>query len=331
MKLLELHILQSYPVSCLNRDDLNSPKTAMFGGQQRARISSQCYKRAIRMLAKEILPSYFQGIRTKKELENLFSSEFTKMGLDPKESKNKAKEIIGNNILGKDTCVFISPTEISGIAKAFLEGITYDWRLSIDKAADIALFGRMLANAPNANIEAASLFAHAISTHKVNNEIDFFSAIDDISQDQGGAHIGMNEFNSAVYYRYAGLNLDLLKRNLGNVSKATLDSIVKAFCEATILAVPHARETTMNAATLPGYAKIVCRDKGSPLQVINAFEKGISSKDGYLQPSIEALESHWSEKSQFFGINPNLEITIPTKSKSLESVLNEVVEWSNQL
>lgn len=330
MKLLELHILQSYPVSCLNRDDLNSPKTAIFGGKQRARISSQCYKRAIRLRAQEILPSYFMGIRTKKELENVFLNEFTMMGLDHKDAANKAKDLIKKGILGKDTCVYIAPAEISGIAKAFLEDKPYDWKLSIDKAADIALFGRMLANETKANIEAASLFNHAISTHAVNNEIDFFTAIDDLSKEQGSAHMGMTEFNSAVYYRYAAINLDQLKKNLGDVTQETYASIIKAFCEATLLAVPHARETTMNAATLPSYAKIVCRNQGSPLQAINAFEKAITPKDGYMTPSIESLENHWSEMCEFFGIKPAIELTIPLKGTSLESVLNKVVEWSNQ-
>lgn len=330
MKLLELHILQSYPVSCLNRDDLNSPKTAMFGGKQRARISSQCYKRAIRLRAKEILPTYFTGIRTKKEIENIFLNEFKNLGLDQKEASSKAKEFIKKGVLGKDTCIFIAPSEITGIAKAFLEDNSYDWKLAIDKAADIALFGRMLANETKAHIEAAALFNHAISTHAVNNEIDFFTAMDDLSEEQGAAHMGMTEFNSAVYYRYAALNLDLLKKNLGDATPETYAAIIKAFCEATLLAVPHARETTMNAATLPSYAKIVCRNQGSPLQVINAFEKAVKSKDGYLTPSIESLENHWDEMCSFFDIKPTIELTIPMKGTSLESILNEVVEWSNQ-
>lgn len=330
MKLLELHILQSYPVSCLNRDDLNSPKTAIFGGKQRARISSQCYKRAIRMLAKEILPSHFMGIRTKRELETVFLNEFIAMEMDPKEAQNIAKEMISKSVLGKDTCVFISPSEIKGIAKAFLEGKPYDWKLSIVDAADIALFGRMLADTPKGNIEAASLFAHALSTHAVNNEIDFFTAVDDLSQEQGSAHMGMTEFNSAVYYRYAALNLDLLKSNLDNITKENLAFVIKTFCESVVLAVPHARETTMNAATLPSYIKIVCREKGSPVQAVNAFEQAVSSKEGFLKPSIEALEKHWSEMCDFFGIKADLDITVPKKNSSLELELKKVVEWSTQ-
>ena len=65
MKLIELHILQSFPVSCLNRDDVGAPKTATFGGVNRARISSQCLKRAIRELAQEMSPTLFAGNRSR--------------------------------------------------------------------------------------------------------------------------------------------------------------------------------------------------------------------------------------------------------------------------
>ena len=81
MKHLELHIIQSVPVACLNRDDLNSPKTAVFGGPQRARVSSQSWKQHIREMAKELSPGHFDrrsyatdGIRLEKRLtENGFA------------------------------------------------------------------------------------------------------------------------------------------------------------------------------------------------------------------------------------------------------------------
>src|SRR3954447_14833176 len=71
MKLIELHILQSFPVSCLNRDDVGAPKTAIFGGANRARVSSQCLKRAIRELAQDLSPALFTGQRSRLIIEPL--------------------------------------------------------------------------------------------------------------------------------------------------------------------------------------------------------------------------------------------------------------------
>jgi CRISPR system Cascade subunit CasC len=335
MKHLELHIIQSVPVACLNRDDLNSPKTAVFGGVQRARVSSQSWKRAIREMMKENDGAMFEGNRSRRMVYSLV----TRM-----EKKNIEKEVaviiaeqIADIVETLDsktdadgykkikTLMFFSDAEYDSIAdaitnakevktcaeqvkksmgdvesskddkkkqeiaskeleksqkalaKAFNDKAIRDAIKSaqLKDAADIALFGRMVANDPSLTLEAASMFSHALSTHKVDNEIDFFAAVDDLQpKDEAGAGMtGTLEFNSATYYRFAALNLDMLAdaEHLGSMTKEERQQVVSIFVEATIKAIPSARKNTMNGNTLPVYVLGVVREKGHPIQLVNAF------------------------------------------------------------
>ena len=149
---------------------------------------------------------------------------------------------------------------------------------------DVALFGRMVAAAPVMNVEAAASFAHAISTHRVSNEVEFFTALDDNKEEQGSAHMGSLEFNSATYYRYVSLDLGQLWTNLAGQN---IVESVEAFAKALFVAIPAARQTTMSGASPWDFARITVRT-GQRLQV--PFEKAIRSENGsILEPSIAAL------------------------------------------
>jgi len=315
MKLIELHILQSFPVSCLNRDDVGSPKSATFGGVQRARVSSQCLKRASRVLAHESHAA-FEGIRS-RHLLLPFTEALTEAGLDA-DAATKAAENLCTLFSKPDskhpeqvtTAVYLSPGEIQQIAHAIAGG--EDPKKAIKNAtrtdaADIALFGRMIANDPNLNVEGASMFSHALSTHKTNNEIDFFSAVDDRkgdAEDAGAGMIGSLEFNSATYYRYVAINLDLLNApsHLGGLSDDERKDILRAFIQAAITAVPNARKNSMNASTLPFEVLGIRKEKGQPLQLINAFEDPASSKGaGFAKTSLDKMNTHLAEIEKVWG------------------------------
>ncbi|MGX2041737.1 type I-E CRISPR-associated protein Cas7/Cse4/CasC [Methylocaldum sp. MU1018] len=340
MKHLELHILQSFPVACLNRDDLNSPKTAIFGGVQRARVSSQSWKRAIRELATEISPR-FQGQRTRLIVEPLRDALIAE-GVAEADALDKAKaladalskfDIDTEKKTGKlkvKTLFFTSQAELEALARAFHE--TGDTKKAIKKAAsseilkdaaDIALFGRMVANDHSLTLEGAALFSHALSTHKVDNEIDFFSAVDDWqpNEESGAGMTGTLEFNSATYYRFTALNIDMLadKNHLQALSREERQEVVRAFIEATLKAIPGARKNSMNAATLPGYVLGVVRSSGHPVQLVNAFEKPTRAYGGkgLFETSLDAmknerenLNSTWGlDKSELFnGAIPDLSL-----------------------
>lgn len=345
MKHLELHIIQSVPVACLNRDDLNSPKTAIFGGIQRARVSSQSWKRAIREMAKEIAPEQFKGERTRLMHEPLVKA-MVAAGITDADADEGARKIVDELVKldskSKDkvkstTLYFMSPLELETFAKAYAKTKDPKKALkaidakSLKDAADISIFGRMVANDHSLTVEAASMFSHALSTHKVDNEIDFFSAVDDLQpkEESGAAMTSTLEFNSATYYRFAALNLDMLADadHLGSLSSKERKSVVRTFVEATIKAIPGARKNTMNGNTLPAYVFGVIREKGHPIQLINAFESPLRSSSGYTTKSVELLKSEYAKLKETWGIDAVVEKAIPDVGMSafLDGMVEHVI------
>lgn len=277
---LEFHILQSFPVSCLNRDDLGSPKSAVIGGVSRARVSSQCWKRAIRLQMREL--GYCIATRTKliaatirEKCIALGATEEQATACGNWTAKAFATKVDKNGV--SDTLFFISDSEACKIAKEFqdkqfkeiaakeLQNICKKAIDPVHDGLDIALFGRMVANAADMNVEAAASVAHAISIHKVSSEIDFFTAVDDCKKEEesGSAHMGNLEFNSATYYRYISLDLGQLTETLKTEDIAPA---VEIFTKALFLAFPAARQATMSAATPWDHAIVTLR-KGQRLQL----------------------------------------------------------------
>ena len=329
MKHLELHIIQSVPVACLNRDDLNSPKTAVFGGVQRARVSSQSWKRAIREMAKELAPEQFKGERTRLVYEPLVRA-MKSHDLSDSEADKGAQAIVdalvnidtkSKDKIKSKTLYFMSPLELETLAKVYAETNNASKALkgvdakALKDAADISIFGRMVANDHSLTVEAASMFSHALSTHKVDNEIDFFSAVDDLQpkEESGAGMTSTLEFNSATYYRFAALNLDMLADadHLGSLGRDERQSVVKTFIEATIAAIPGARKNTMNGNTRPVYVLGVVREQGHPIQLVNAFESPIRSNQGYAAKSAELLKAEYAKLKDTWGVDAVFEQAIP--------------------
>lgn len=302
---IEYHILQSFPVTCLNRDDVGAPKSAIVGGVPRARVSSQCWKRQVRLALQEV--GVKLGVRTKK-VEQLFIQACLDVGANEEQAAKCGAHIA--KLLSDDTLLFISNTEAKAFAE-FAQSHGFDETKLKDKelakvakkslntaldALDIALFGRMVAKASEMNVEAAASFSHAISTHKVTNEVEFFTALDDLQEEQGSAHMGSLEYNSSTYYRYISLDLGQLAETLGEQG---VDQAVEAFTKALFVAVPSARQTTQSGASPWEYAQVLVR-KGQRLQV--PFENPVKAKGhGFLEPSIEELKKYLSKKEKLSG------------------------------
>jgi CRISPR system Cascade subunit CasC len=213
--------------------------------------------------------------------------------------------------LTKDTLHFIAPSEVKALAQyAQKQGfdaskINKEEVFKIHKKAytpavdglDIALFGRMVAQAPVLNVEAAASFSHAISTHKVTNEVEFFTALDDYSTEPGSAHMGSLEFNAATYYRYISLDIGQLYQTLGE--RDSIPKAIDAFTKALYIAVPSARQTTQSAACPWEYAKVFVR-QGQRLQA--SFEKPVTAKEGsFLASSITYLKEYLSKQEKCAG------------------------------
>jgi len=310
---IEYHILQSFPVTCLNRDDVGAPKSAVVGGVTRARVSSQCWKRQVRQELHNL--GIKNGVRT-KQLENCIYEACETMCAD-KEIRKKFGEAFAKE-LADDTLFFFSSQEANAFAE-YAKSLDFDTTkikakdiAKIAKKAltpaqdglDIALFGRMVAKAADMNMEAAASFSHAISTHKASNEVEFFTALDDLKEEPGSAHMGSLEYNSATYYRYVSLDLGQLYANLFGDAPCDQEHIkdiqdaLEAFTKALYLAVPPARQKTQSGASFWDYAHILFR-KGQRLQA--SFEKPVRHDCGYLEPSISALESFLEKKEKEAG------------------------------
>ena len=217
---VELHILQNFAPANLNRDDTGMPKDCEFGGYRRARISSQCFKRAVRdhfrtgaLLEKQLL-----AVRTKRVVAELVR-RLEAQGRDAETARSVVRFTIGGVELeaGEDDktqyLLFLGNREIDGLASLCTEhwdqlvaeatkaskatgrqtkgsrrdavpkAVRDATNAILDgggKAVDLALFGRMIADLPGGNVPAASQVAHAISTNRMSMELDYYTAVDDL-------------------------------------------------------------------------------------------------------------------------------------------------------
>ncbi|MFC0529056.1 type I-E CRISPR-associated protein Cas7/Cse4/CasC [Phytohabitans kaempferiae] len=348
--IIELHLLQSFPVSNLNRDDVGQPKTVTFGGHLRGRISSQSLKRAARLLFQDYgLTATETGVRTKRLVSSTAELLTKRRGGEEAEAAAIAQAGLRALGFGVDDkkqltqyLLFVGSTA----AELLADYCEKDWdRLASDAAArakaaakttkasngerqaeekqakakpdkqtlaeaarildasrvvDVAMFGRMIADNKDFNVDAASQVAHAISTHAVVNEYDYYTAVDDLKpHDESGADmIGTVDFNAACYYRYANLHLDKLTENLRGdtdlVGRAT-----SAWLNAFIDAVPGGKQNSMAALNPPETLLVVVRDRGA-WNLANAFLRPIQDTD-LMDGSTRALLGHFERLRRFYG------------------------------
>lgn len=313
--LIEIHMLKNYPPVNLNRDDSGAPKSCFFGGVQRGRISSQCLKRSWRIsdIFKD-LGSY--GIRTRhmpelvaKRLVNMgvsekFIKEVKKVLADIANKKEKAKkEGITNQI------IFYAEDELDRLALHIKDMIEKDGSLKefknlkpkdmelIPITADIALFGRMVTTDYFADVDASMQVAHAISTHAVNLESDYFTAVDDLLQgrdENGAGMIGDIDYNSCCYYEYASLDTDSLCHNLQNIEnyKTLVSKLIPVLLRAMTFSNPSGKQNTFAGQVFPDFIMIECKKDKIPLSYVNAFEEPVSTwgnKPQIVKKSIDQL------------------------------------------
>jgi len=304
--IIDLHVLQTVPPSNLNRDDTGSPKTAVYGGVRRARVSSQAWKRATRTAFKPLMDRSDLGLRTRQvvemlgarigqanpalaaEAESLAKTVLERAGFKLKPARKKGAPDEAEFLL------FLSERQIAALADAAVQAAAaggdlktalaeYDLKGLADQehSIDIALFGRMVANLPELNVDAAVQVAHAISVHAVDNEFDYFTAVDDHKsvddeEDSGAGMIGTVEFNSATLYRYATLDVDRLLDNLGD-AEATRRAVT-AFVRAFLTSMPTGKQNTFAHRTLPD-AVLVTLGSSQPANLVGAFENPITGLD----------------------------------------------------
>jgi CRISPR system Cascade subunit CasC len=320
--IIDVHVLQTLPPSCLNRDDTGSPKTAVYGGVPRARVSSQSWKRATRQYFNEnLLAPEERGVRTRRVVELITGRLKTRLGT-PAEGKDKELTELAKAALDglglkekkgdlSEYALFLSTRQVDTIvellASRFEAGEKTVKPEDVMELAgkghslDVALFGRMIADTTSLNVDAACQVAHAISTHRVSPEFDFFTAVDDLNPvgEPGAAMMGYVEFNSATLYRFATIGAELLAANLGD--SAGVPGGVRAFVEAFVKSLPTGHQNTFAAMTLPDLV-VVCLRNDQPVSLVGAFEEPVSADGGHVRQSADRLVSYMDEVDSAYGV-----------------------------
>ena len=335
---IDIHVLQTVPPSCVNRDDTGSPKTARYGGVTRARVSSQAWKRAVRLMFQDLLSVDQVGVRTKKVVA-MVAKEINPNGPSPETLELADKLLKAANLKIKDTekgtgaLFFMSPGQAKALAQVDPSLKEAELKKKCQEAlmkapsVDLALFGRMVADDSSLNFEAACQVAHAISTHAVQNEFDYFTAVDDCApEDNAGAgHLGTVEFNSATLYRYATINAQALEKNL----KADTPQAVRAFVEAFVRSMPTGKQNTFANRTIPDLVVVMVRED-QPVNFCGAFERPVAAKEddgyGYVEASKEAFWQY-AEKVHDYVEIPVAMLTVgnaSTENGTLAQVLDKL-------
>ena len=353
---VDIHIIQNLPPSCVNRDDSGSPKSAIYGGVRRLRVSSQSWKRAARLYFDDLLDAPDVGVRTKRVAGVLAAKiaedapELTESALSLAEGVFKTAKIKLSPPRGKKNApqesgylMFLSAGQIGRLAELAITsargGEALDAR-TVKKifkeahAVDIALFGRMVADDTDLNVDAACQVAHAISTHAAENEYDFFTAVDDEKsrseeeEDAGAGMMGTVEFSSATMYRYATVNLDMLVKNLGDGEAAlrALEVFIKGFC----LSMPTGKQNTFANRTVPETVVVSVRED-QPVSLVGAFEKPIpqDADRGYVDRSVESLVRYSSTIEENYGLRPLASLVVALQDSEAVSSVGERVSFAD--
>jgi len=337
--IIDINILQTVPPSNINRDDTGSPKTAVYGGVRRARVSSQAWKRATRVAFNGLLDREDLGIRTKRVVEllgdrihekdsdipveraqELAALAFAAAGIKLTAARKSTKE----NPLPDESgyLLFLSARQLGHLAdaaiaadatddaSAYLKSAGLKKSLDLKHSVDLALFGRMVADATDLNVDAAAQVAHAISVHPVETEFDYFTAVDDHkaaddAEDAGAGMIGTVEFSSSTLYRYATVDVDRLHDNLGDADggdAVATQRAVEAFLQAFSRSMPRGKQNTFANRTLPDAIVISVRDS-QPVNLVGAFEEAIRG-GSRLGRASAALAEHATNVDDAYGTAP---------------------------
>lgn len=325
-----VHILQDVPPANLNRDDSGSPKQAIYGGVERLRVSSQAWKRATRRHFRDSMGVHQAnlGVRTRR-LHELLRQALTDRGLSEADALTRAEASLATlklKLEKKDKAdrkgtvdtqylVFAGRPQLETLADKLAEDganpaqVDAAQILGSTHTLDVALFGRMVANMTQLNVDAAAQVAHAISTHGIAPQFDYYTAVDDLQdRDEAGAGmIGTVEFNSGTLYRYAAVGLEQLVDNMGD--RAVAIDGVGQFITSFVHSMPTGKQNTFAAHTRPALVLVEVRED-QPVSLVSAFEQPVRASEGsgYLAASLSRLAGYYQDEARRWGDEPALAI-----------------------
>jgi CRISPR system Cascade subunit CasC len=319
-KFLSLSILQVLGINNVNRDDLGNVKSAVYGGAIRQRVSSQCWKKFVRDTLHEL--TGYKSYRSQLMADKIYADLVTggmapadavaaigqvfaaskKIGKLIKDYKTIVEKGVQPGVEIKTEClIFYSQEEYALILNACRTGTVdkdiQDIILSAQSrfGAIVSLFGRMMADHTSLNVEAASSFAHAFSTHEIAQESDYFTAKDDLSTGSGAGHLNQTSFTQSTVYRHITLDVDQLRTNLVGATEDEIREVVSAFFKACVIAFPTGKSHSLESRTLPSFVKI--DSTNLPISMCGAFEKPVAPGvgGGFLESSVAAFEAHYAK------------------------------------
>lgn len=319
---VDVHALQSVVPSNLNRDDQGQPKSAIYGGVQRARVSSQAWKKQIREYFKENMNPDEVGIRTKHFLD-LVKKEVAELAPElSEEAESLAQAALGlAGFKFKDgksaVLVFLSPEQIKAVAELVVNEKEKFQQVASGKkdkeaakrvlqalgqkyTTDMALFGRMVASDPSLNIDASCQVAHALSTHEAIIDYDYFTAVDDIQSEdeQGSAHLGDSPFISATLYRFATIDATALAKQIG-IEPAVRS--IELFLNGFVRTIPSGKQNSFSSHNLPFLVEVTLR-QDTPVSYAAAFENPVRYENGFDEPSLKRLTQYKEKVEKLYGL-----------------------------
>lgn len=392
---LNLHVLISHSPSCLNRDDMNMQKSAIFGGVRRVRISSQSLKRAMRtsayyraqlgvpsfrsrnleLITTHLLKSLageFEEDIIRKAAALFVQNTNTEPANEEEQNTEEESEGSGKGLAVAPWCVAEIRDLCGQVASVIQEGLTEEegtrlkerhakqkpkkgtqpkslqaleeeelvkkiekrlkdragsMTTAFNQAVDIALSGRMATSGLMTSIDGAMAVAHAITTHTVDADIDWFTAVDDLDP-EGAGHLNTQEFSAGVFYRYASINLGQLQQNLGGVDRTRVLEVARHVAHLLATVVPSAKQQTF-AAHNPADL-VIASFSDQPLSLANAFESPVKAKgEGYLKPSAARLIEYWRTLSDAFSLQDRAAVfaTLPVGVQPVFKRLVELEDW----
>lgn len=343
-RFVQLHLLTAYPAANLNRDDTGRPKTVTFGGTTRLRISSQALKRAWR--TSDVFQAKLGGHLGKRtqRFGEVVTEHLVERGVERERARSIAREVA--DLFGKvkgekdanatyiEQLAFIAPEEwrdALALAEKKARGeptetdakqLTKQILRKVDSAVDIAMFGRMLADDPDFNREAAVQVAHAFTTHRVLVEDDYYTAVDDLkgpAEDAGAGFIGEAAFGAGVFYSYICVDRELLTRNLGGAAELARDGIA-ALVEAAATVAPRGKQASFASRARASYL-LAERGDSAPRTLAAAFLPPLPGRD-LLRESIEALERTRADFAWAYGDEPACAVmSVPDRRGTLAEVV----------
>ncbi|AWB82407.1 type I-E CRISPR-associated protein Cas7/Cse4/CasC [Corynebacterium yudongzhengii] len=353
---LTINIVSAIPFSNLNRDDTGTPKRINQGGVMRALLSSQSIKRGIRKRYEDA--SQKASVRS-GELSEAIAQRAVELvpETDGNKALKEAKKIINKLTKGSETegesarSIWLSQEEINTAAQTVANILSPDSaeeKAEIEAFIDgtktgslaIAAFGRMFANAPQNNTEAALSVSPAVTTHATSIDTDYFSTVDDLREERnetGATFLGVSQYTNGVFYRSVSIDKKQLRKSWSAFNDEDSRQNLEQLIRAVIYGSARGKEHSTAPYTLPAVVLV----EEQRYRTAYDFETPVAAEGqgGYLAGTVDELAKQYQRARDFdagnFGPVEALAGTYPEldgkfgdlHKQQLDDVIREIVDW----